>query len=158
LFLERLQEAGIRAEQATSMSRAIRRTLSSINLPDAPAAPFAEPATPLDMRFGRAGVLALLSEWSRTDDSVLATRDATWSVLARAATSNGSGVSWQVEAPDFVGGGTAAYTGHFHGAAGIGLAMLGMHAAITGRNAYIVMPDNPFSWPLSGVRRDVSKQ
>lgn len=40
--------------------------------------------------------------------------------------------------------GRAAYTGVFHGAAGIGLALLNMHTSMTGRSPYAEMPDSPF--------------
>ena len=146
LFTERLLQANIATDSARDMSQLIRRTLSNINLPGTPSAPFAEPSTPLDMRFGRAGVLSLLSEWGRSDDSVIETRDEVWAHLRDAATRDGQGIHWEVDAPEFMGGGRAAYTGYFHGAAGIGLAILKFHAAISGHDPYVVMPDDPFAW------------
>ena len=50
---------------------------------------------------------------------------------------------WLVEAPAFNAGGRAAYTGLFHGAAGIGLALLSAHADLTGRPRYDDLPDDP---------------
>jgi hypothetical protein len=146
LLVERLQHAGIRDKPAREMSLALRDTLLSINLPGVPSEPFAEPSTPLDMRFGRAGVFSLLSEWSRKDKTVTDSRDAIWSYIKSAAIRSERGVHWQVDAPEFMGGGKAAYTGYFHGASGIGLAILKLHASLTGRDPYIVMPDDPFSW------------
>ena len=143
LFLQRLaQQPG---DDAQALSAGLRNTLTNINLPGEPGAPFAAPSTALDMRFGRAGVLALLSEWSRHDSSVVATRDAIFRHLLHAA-ADGDTIYWETAVPEFMGGGRARYTGYLHGAAGIGLAMLKMHAAMTGAAPYVVMPDDPFSW------------
>jgi len=49
-----------------------------------------------------------------------------------------------VDVPAFMGGGRAAYTGLFHGAAGIGLAILRAHASMTGLEPYLRMPDDPY--------------
>jgi hypothetical protein len=56
---------------------------------------------------------------------------------------------WEVDAPAFMGGGRAAYTGIFHGAAGIGLAVLRLHARLEGKQAYLRLPDDPFVWPAN---------
>lgn len=53
---------------------------------------------------------------------------------------------WQVDAPEFMGGGRAAYTGIFHGASGIGLAVMRMHASMLGRRPYVGLPDESSSW------------
>ena len=45
-----------------------------------------------------------------------------------------------------MGGGRAVYSGYFHGAAGIGIAILKLHAVISGCDPYVVMPDDPFAW------------
>ena len=42
-----------------------------------------------------------------------------------------------------MGGGRAAFSGMFHGTAGIGLALLRLHAALTGYPPYITTPDDP---------------
>jgi len=60
-----------------------------------------------------------------------------------AATRGAGTAHWEVDAPEFLGGGRAAYTGLFHGAAGIGLAILGMHASMTASEPYTDLPDNP---------------
>lgn len=137
----RLQQTGIDAESAAEYERLSRHTLQSINLPDAPSAPFAEPSTPLDLRFGRAGVLSFLSN----SDSERATemQASIWSHIADAAIRDGRTVHWEVDAPEFMGGGRAAHTGVFHGAAGIGLAILRMHARISGLQPYVDLPDYP---------------
>ena len=146
LFLERMIQADIASEQADALSKQLKQSLLNMNLPGAPLEPFGEPATPLDMRFGRAGVLTLLSEWSRSDRDTVATRDAIWRDLSDAAIKSQPGAYWEVDAPAFMGGGRAAYTGYFHGAAGIGLSLLKMHAATTDKKPYVVLPDDPFSW------------
>lgn len=145
LFLQRLQQAGDDTGQVAAMSAAFRDTLIGIGLPANLAPPFSEPSTPLDQRFGRAGVLGVLSEWSRQDESVIAARDDIFTHIRDAATRD-NGAYWMVAVPAFMGGGTAAYTGYFHGASGIGLAMLKMHAAMTGKDPYVVLPDDPFAW------------
>lgn len=98
--------------------------------------PFAEPSTPLDLRFGRAGVLLLNSV-----DAGL--RDRIWTHLLQVAIRDGRAAHWEVDAPDFMGGGRAVYTGMFHGAAGIGLALLQMHARLSERHPYVELPDYP---------------
>jgi hypothetical protein len=88
----------------------------------------------LDLRFGRAGVLSLVSYWAARhpeDGRVTALRDA-------------DTAHWQVDAPAFMGGGRAAYTGLFHGAAGIGLALLKAHASMVQKTPYADLPDDPF--------------
>jgi len=63
--------------------------------------------------------------------------------IERAAIRTGQTAHWEVDAPVFMGGGTAACTGIFHGAAGIGIALLRMHAQLTGRQPYVELPDYP---------------
>ena len=141
-FLSRLQQLGINTEAAARFDGLIVNTLSSIGLPGAPQEPFAEPSTPLDWRFGRASVLALLSDYGEG----AATRDAIWQHLVSRANRDNGMAYWEVDAPAFMGGGRAAFTGVFHGAAGIGLALLRLHAALTERAPYIALPDDPFAW------------
>jgi hypothetical protein len=139
----RLQQTGIDVESAAEYERLARHTLQRINLPGMPAAPFAEPSTPLDQRFGRAGVLSSFSDWSPDNPEIAALRDEIWAHIAEAAVRENDAAHWEVDAPDFMGGGRAAYTGVLHGAAGIGLAMLRMHARMSGRQAYVDLPDHP---------------
>ena len=117
-------------------------TLANINLPGEPAAPFAEPSTPLDWRFGRASVLTLLSDYGEG----IATRNAIFDAIADAAIREDGIAYWQGEAPGFMGGGEAAFTGVLHGAAGIGLALLRLHAALEGHPPYLTLPDDPMAW------------
>ncbi|MDA0679269.1 MAG: hypothetical protein O3A13_03220 [Proteobacteria bacterium] len=145
-FFVRLQQTGIDAESASEYERMSRHTLQNIGLPNTPARPFAEPATSLDVRFGRAGVLSLASDWSVDDsasDEGTALRNDLWSHIARAAIRDERTAHWEIDAPEFMGGERAAYTGIFHGAAGMGLAILRMHARISGVRPYVDMPDNP---------------
>jgi hypothetical protein len=142
----RLQQAGIDAESAAEYERLSRHTLQNINLPGSPAPPFAEPSTPLDLRFGRAGVLVLVSDWSADSsvtDNIAELRNTLWSHVEQAATRDERTAHWEVDAPEFMGGGRAAYTGVFHGAAGIGLAILQMHARASDLAPYIDLPDRP---------------
>jgi len=139
----RLQQAGIDVESAAEFERLGRYTLQSINLPGAANPPFAEPSTPLDLRFGRAGVLNTVSDWSADDAEVAAFRNSLWMHIQQAAIRGERSAHWEVDAPEFMGGGRAAYTGIFHGAAGIGLAILNMHALMSGRQPYIDLPDHP---------------
>jgi len=142
----RLQQTGIDAESAAEFERLSRHTLQNINLPGPPAPPFAEPSTPLDLRFGRAGVLTLVGEWSidsTITDNVAELRKALWSHIEQAAIRDERTAHWEVDAPEFMGGGRAAYTGIFHGAAGIGLAVLRMHARASGLPPYVDLPDHP---------------
>jgi lantibiotic modifying enzyme len=138
----RLQQLGIEKSEAARYNALIVNTLSNIGLPGAPDEPFAEPSTPLDWRFGRAGVLSLLSDYGEGID----TRDAIWRELADRADRENGMVHWEVDAPGFMGGGRAAFTGVFHGTAGIGLALLRLHAALKEQPPYVSMPDDPFAW------------
>ena len=150
LFFARLQKSGIESEAAAEFGGLARHTLLNINLPGEPAAPFAEPSTPLDKRFGRAGVLSLLSQWSVNDpaaENVVNLRNSVWAHIEEAAIRQDQTAHWVVAAPEFMGGGSAAYTGIFHGAAGIGLAILRLHSSMSGKRPYVVLPDDPYTWP-----------
>ena len=150
LFFARLQKSDIDARSAAEFESLTRHTLLNINLPGDPAAPFAEPSTPLDKRFGRAGVLSLLSQWSVDEsvaENVVNLRNSVWAHIEDAAIRQNQMAHWVVDAPEFMGGGSAAYTGIFHGAAGIGLAMLRLHSSLRGKRPYVVLPDDPFTWP-----------
>ncbi len=138
----RLRQLGIETRAASRYNALIVSTLSSIGLPARPEAPFAEPSTPLDWRFGRAGVLSLLSDSGEGNE----TRDAIWRELTDKADREDGLAHWEVDAPGFMGGGRAAFTGIFHGTAGIGLALLRLHAALTDHPPYVTMPDDPFAW------------
>ena len=82
-----------------------------------------------------------------------ATRDAIWEAIAAAAIRKDELAHWGVDAPAFMGGGQAAFTGVLHSAAGIGLALLRLHASIEGRGPYVVLPDDPMAWrETSGPR------
>ena len=141
-LLARLQQLGIQEPEAARLDALIVNTLSNIELPGPPAVPFAEPSTPLDWRFGRASVLSILSDSS---DSIK-TRDATWEAIAEAAIRDSDTAYWLVDAPEFMGGGEAAFTGVLHGSAGIGLALLRLHASLVGARPYITLPDDPMAW------------
>jgi lantibiotic modifying enzyme len=138
----RLQQLGIRVREAARYNALVVNTLSGIGLPGTPEEPFAEPSTPLDWRFGRAGVLALLSDYGEG----IETRDAIWREMADNASRENGSAHWEVDAPGFMGGGRAAFTGILHGSAGIGLALLRLHAALTEQPPYVALPDDPFAW------------
>ncbi len=138
----RLQQLGIKTKDAARYNALVVNTLSNIGLPAIPDEPFAEPSTPLDWRFGRAGVLSLLSDYGEGE----ATRDAIWRELMDRASRDDGKAHWEVDAPEFMGGGRAAFTGVFHGTAGIGLALLRLHAALTEHPPYVTTPDDPFAW------------
>jgi lantibiotic modifying enzyme len=142
VLFTRLQQLGIRAGDAARYNALIVNTLSSIGLPGTPEEPFAEPSTPLDWRFGRAGVLALLSDYGEG----IETRDAIWRETADQASRENGIAHWEVDAPGFMGGGRAAFTGVLHGTAGIGLALLRLHAALKEHPPYVTTPDDPFTW------------
>lgn len=72
-------------------------------------------------------------------------RDGLFAHLESTAIRDGDTVHWQTDVPAFMGGGRAAYTGLFHGAAGIGLALLHMHASMVGEPHYASIPDDPLS-------------
>lgn len=133
----RLQQTGIDKDTAAEYERLSRHTLESINLAGRPVSPFAEPSTPLDLRFGRAGVLALIGGGQS------ALRNRIWVQIEQAAIREERSAHWEVDAPEFMGGGRAAYTGLFHGAAGIGFSILRMHAHMTGQQPYVDLPDYP---------------
>lgn len=139
----RLQQSEIDAQSAAEYENLSRHTLLNIDLPGLPVAPFAEPSTPLDLRFGRAGVLASLSAEAAEEDDTIELRNSLWSHLAQAAVRDDRTAHWVVQAPEFMGGGQAAYTGLFHGTAGVGLAILRLHARISGLQPYIDLPDYP---------------
>ncbi len=141
-FFMRLQQVGIKRKEAARYNALIVNTLSNIGLPGDPEEPFAEPSTPLDWRFGRAGVLSLLSDHGEE----IETRDAIWRELADKADRENGSAHWEVDAPEFMGGGRSAFTGIFHGTAGIGLALLRLHAALEEQPPYVTMPDDPLAW------------
>jgi len=146
-FFKRLQTSNIESGAAVEYEELSLQTLLNINLPGVPSAPFAEPSTPDDMRFGRAGVLWFLSQRHASEPDIEVVRNAIWSHLEGLAIRENRMAHWEVDAPAFMGGGRAAYTGIFHGAAGIGLAVLCLHASLEGKQAYLTLPDDPFSWP-----------
>jgi lantibiotic modifying enzyme len=148
-LFQRLQLADIETEAAAEFEELARYTLLNIGLPGTAVEPFAEPSTPLDRRFGRAGILAILADWSKNNpdnNELITLREELFRHLERAAVRDNRGARWEVDAPAFMGGSRAAYTGTFHGAAGIGLALLRLHASMLRRDAYIRLPDDPFAW------------
>jgi len=146
IFFQQLQQVGVEPKAAAEFEELSKHTLVNINLPGVPAEPFAEPSTPFDWRFGRAGALALLSRWAVQSENAARQRDALWSHIVAAAARDGEGVHWQIDTPAFMGGGRAAFTGLLHGAAGIGLAALHMHAAMTDHDPYVLLPDDSAAW------------
>lgn len=151
-FFRQLQVSNIDANTAAEYESLSVQTLLNINLPGTPSVPFAEPSTSDDMRFGRAGVLSLLSQCCTGDpgeENVMKVRGAIWSYLEEAAVREGQMAHWEVDAPAFMGGGRAAYTGIFHGAAGIGLAVLHLHARLEEKQAYLSLPHDPFVSPAN---------
>ena len=146
LMFLRMQELDVDADQAEGMLSLSRSTLGDINLPGTAVEPFAEPSMPLEFRFGRAGVLPLASFWAARnpdDQNIVNLRDNIFNLLQSTAIRDGDTAHWLVDAPEFLGGGQVAYTGVLHGAAGIGLALLSMHASVTGQDSYADMPDSP---------------
>ncbi len=146
-FFHRLQTPDIYAKAAVEFEALSLRTLLNINLPGAPSSPFAEPSTSDDMRFGRAGVLSFLSQCCASEpgnEDIVRVRNAIWLYIEDAAIRENRIAHWEVDAPEFMGGGRAAYTGLFHGAAGIGLAVLRLHARLEGKPAYLKLPDDPY--------------
>jgi len=146
-FLQRLQQSSIDPEAAAEFERLSLHTLLNINLPGAPAVPFAEPSTSDDMRFGRAGVLTFLSQCCASEpgnEDIVRVRNTIWSHIEDAAVRESRMAHWEVDAPEFMGGGRAAYTGFFHGAAGIGMAVLRLHARLEEKPAYLKLPDDPY--------------
>ena len=151
-LFRRLQVSNIDASTAAEYENLSLHTLLNIGLPGAPSEPFAEPSTSDDMRFGRAGVLLLLSQCCDNEsgnDDIVGVRTALWSYIEEAAVRENRMAHWELDAPAFMGGGRAAYTGIFHGAAGIGLAVLRLHARLEGKQAYLRLPDDPFVWPAN---------
>jgi hypothetical protein len=149
VLFQRLQQVGIEPQLASEYEDFVKDTLVSIGLPDAVADPFAEPSTPLGQRFGRAGVLVLLSQWSTVEPAasdIVDLRNAFWHHIESAAVRGGGRAHWEVDAPEFMGGGRAAYTGLLHGAAGIGLALLRLHSSMTLQAPYLLLPDDAAAW------------
>ena len=138
LAIIRLQQVGIAVDDARAFELLAQKTLPGIGLPDELSPPFAEPSTPLDIRFGRAGLLPLASYWGQTEF-----QDALFEHLKSKAIRAEGAAFWEVEAPAFMGGGKTRYTGLFHGAAGIGIALLQVHADLEGKPSYVNLPDNP---------------
>lgn len=150
LMFMRMQNLDINRQDAAALLTLAKNTLTSINLPEKPAAPFAEPSTPLDFRFGRAGVLGVASHWASqqpNERAMTELRDGLFVHIRSMAIREGDLVHWEADVPAFMGGGRAAYTGLFHGAAGIGLALLHMHASMVGESHYASLPDDPLSAP-----------
>jgi len=146
MTLLRLQQLDIDAIEATEFLKLTRQTLTSIDLPGTPAEPFAEPSTPLDFRFGRASVLSLACYWAAQfpdDQEIKRLCVDLYEHIVAAAVREKDTAHWLVDVPAFMGGGRAAYTGLFHGAAGIGLALLSAHADLTGKPRYDDLPDDP---------------
>ena len=146
-FFKQLQVSNIDTATAAEYESLSLHTLLNINLPGAPSDPFAEPSTSDDMRFGRAGVLSWLSQCCAGEagnEDIVSVRNAIWTHIENAAVRENRMAHWEVDAPEFMGGGRAAYTGIFHGAAGIGLAVLRLHTRLDGRKAYLILPDDPY--------------
>jgi lantibiotic modifying enzyme len=151
-FFRQLQVSDIDVNTAAEYENLSVHTLLNINLPGTPLVPFAEPSTSDDMRFGRAGVLSLLSQCCASEsgeEDIVKVRTAIWSHIDEAAVREDRMAHWEVDAPAFMGGGRAAYTGMFHGAAGIGLAVLHLHARLEEKQAYLNLPHDPFVWPAN---------
>jgi lantibiotic modifying enzyme len=146
-FLKRMQQTNIDKDYATKYLSMVKSSLLESNLPNLPAKPFREPSTTLDMRFGRASILSLLSYWSIQDNNQAITnmRDAIYSHIITTGKRSEDSIHWIVDVPEFMGGGKAAYTGIFHGAAGIGMAFLNMHSSQSGETRYMSLPDDPFN-------------
>jgi hypothetical protein len=145
--LERLGSSGFDGVKTDKLLNLIQRTLTGINLPEKPSPPFSEPSLPLDARFGRAGVLSLMSYWSAkhpNEQSFTRVRDNIWLHIKRAAIEDDIHAHWKVAAPSFMGGGEAEYSGILHGSSGIGMALLAMHSSMTNKNLYSDLPDAPF--------------
>lgn len=136
----RLQQAGVDVSGASEFEQLSRHTLQHIGLPDIPVSPYSEPATPLDRRFGRAGVLSAISNYGDESEKLQRSQ---WEFLEDEAIRADGTAHWKVDPPDFMGGGQAAYTGLFHGAAGIGLSLLRWHRNLVNATPYIVLPDDP---------------
>ncbi|GLX79440.1 hypothetical protein tinsulaeT_27800 [Thalassotalea insulae] len=148
LTLQQVKQSGIEVKQSEHLLKLIKHTLLNINVAGKVKVPFSEPSTPLDFRFGRAGVLSLVSHWSREsagDKKLIKIRDELWATIARAAIQDDKSAYWLVDAPAFMGGGKAKYTGLLHGAAGVGMTLLNMHAAMVNKASYVRLPDDPYS-------------
>jgi len=141
LALTKLEQSGIREVEAAALKRELLATLTSSGLPGKPVTPLAEPSTPHDLRFGRAGVLYVLAAIDPDGSAELC--EALFGYLDEHAVRGDDTAHWPFDAPDFMGGGTQAPTGLLHGAAGIGLAVLEYHSALTGKAPYFEMPDLP---------------
>jgi hypothetical protein len=143
LFI-RLQQTGIDAISAAEFEHLGQFALQRSGRSPSPA--FSEPATEFDLRFGKAGILHLASDWSSDepiDRDGVTLQEELWADIAGAAIRSGHTAYWEIDAPEFLGGGRAAYTGVLHGTAGIGLAVLGMHARLSDRQPYVDLPDHP---------------
>ena len=149
LALERVGSSGFEGVNTAKLQNLIQYTLVNINLPEKPSPPFSEPSLPLDARFGRAGVLSLMSYWSAkhpNEQSFKKVRDNIWLHIKQAAIEDDTHAHWKMIAPSFMGGGEAEYTGMLQGSSGIGMALLAMYASMTNNNLYSDLPDVPFYW------------
>lgn len=105
-------------------------------------------ALPLNFRFGIAGVLDFLAAVSQCDASFRSNLGPSLAVrISEQAARDAPGLYWTQRRDSFMShaGATAAFTGLLHGAAGIGLASLRLHAQETGSRWPQRLPDDPFT-------------
>lgn len=134
----------------------VGETLLASGLPGELRPPLTAPPTTYDLRFGHAGALLVLTELAGTKggDRYAAPRDELVAFLMSEARRDQAGAYWEIAPPPFMGAAERArYTGYLHGAAGIGLALLRVHARLRAREPYVVLPDDPFAWTLASAKR-----
>jgi rhamnogalacturonyl hydrolase YesR len=127
---------------------AAARGILASGLPGPPDAVFGEEPFKPDLRFGTASVAMFFLDLYRTTGDAeylqYATR-LTDDLLAR-ATRDETGLRWAFPRYDFLlhGGDLAAFTGYFYGAAGYGLLLLRLDAALQETPWQLRLPDDPF--------------
>lgn len=105
------------------------------------AGPFA-----LDRRFGLAGVIPFLIESFREsgEGAYLDLARRLGEEIRRTGQGGPTGLYWSLPRYAFQDGeGNLVSTGYFHGAAGLGAALLDLHYALRGERARIQLPDDP---------------
>lgn len=119
-------------------------------VPGTPNPGFGEEPFKNDLRFGIGGVAAFFIDLYRVTEKPQYREKAIELVdgLMNASAKTDAGRFWPMQRYSFManGGEEAAFTGYFYGAAGYGLVLLHLDAAMRDLEKPVVLPDDPFVW------------
>ena len=146
-FFVRLWQA-TQKDRWLELARACARGIAQAGVPEAPTLGFGDPPFKPDMRFGLASAADFLAQLGLLDKKPeyldLARRISNY--LIGLSKTDPSGMRWVIARPAFMEepGQDEAFTGLFYGAAGYGIMLLRLDAALQGRVLPTRLPDDPF--------------